>query len=933
MHASITAIHHRTPTLSIVDPRGLPVRSVDYWREDEKLAAQARVNRVAYDVGGRPVKQWDPRLWVLQAEDPLTPANMTRVHSLSDDVVSLLSVDAGLQVSLAGTGNQVLQRWDTRGTRSDIEYDDQLRPVAMFEQQGTAPRSCVERLQYGGSEPGNQAVNLCGQLTRHDSPGGTVVFESFAITRQCTRHIQHFTKDPVAADWPEPIADRQQLLEPGEGAISTWNYGPQGNVLEKTDARHNSQVFAFTLDGLLRDSALKLAGKLTWQTLVSEIEYSADGRIIREVAGNHVETELFYGAADGLLIERRAFSNHSGLLQHLFYDYDRMGNVLSIEDKALAVRYFNNQRIEPISCFNYDSLYQLIGASGWEAGSANQGPASTGRTDPAALSNYQQSFSYDESGNLLKLTHIGAQSPGRELKAARYSNRCLPWRNGVPPTEEAIAAAFDANGNSLMLDQGRSMTWDLRNQLQSVSPVERDSGRNDVESYLYDGGGQRVRKTRSLQTNARTMMAGVRYLPGLDIRSHSGTGEVLQVITATGGLNSVRVLHWETTPPTGVANDQYRYSLVDHLNSCTLELADDARIISREGYYAFGETAWFAGQNEAEVSYKTVRYSGKERDATGLYYYGFRYYIGWLQRWVNPDPARDIDGLNLYRMVRNNPVGLIDRDGLAPDPKDKQPNRISALTALFNSTSVAGPPSPRPSSTSRAATPRATAPQLPARPAQAPLITPATKAAAPGRPPPIKLPTADLSARVLPAYASGYVEVGTHSLMVSKTGSIVVFRGDDRPDHVIRNAGGFYPRDNRGSAIQQDFRRAVQTDGLNAHAQAHVRALNPGYVSTGLDEDSGGYSDTRGFLYRMEIPDLQERGVNDQTLGLSSPYSFTPKKQLDTRFFMNASTLEQATLASMIPPKTHEMTFITPIPNAYIVAYRAAKSSQWVPFH
>ncbi|RLU09816.1 hypothetical protein CS078_12800 [Pseudomonas prosekii] len=169
--------------------------------------------------------------------------------------------------------------------------------------------------------------------------------------------------------------------------------------------------------------------------------------------------------------------------------------------------------------------------------------------------------------------------------------------------------------------------------------------------------------------------------------------------------------------------------------------------------------------------------------------------------------------------------------------------------------------------------------------------------------------------------------------MVSKTGSIVVFRGDDRPDHVIRNAGGFYPRDNRGSAIQQDFRRAVQTDGLNAHAQDHVRALNPGYVSTGLDEDSGGYSDTRGFLYRMEIPDLQERGVNDQTLGLSSPYSFTPKKQLDTRFFMNASTLEQATLASMIPPKTHEMTFITPIPNAYIVAYRAAKSSQWVPFH
>ncbi|WP_439877034.1 RHS repeat domain-containing protein [Pseudomonas prosekii] len=662
MHASITTTHYRTPTLSVVDPRGLPVRSVDYWREDEKLAAQARVNRVAYDLGGRPVKQWDPRLWALQAEDPLTPANMTSVHSLSDHVVSLLSVDAGLHISLPGTGNQVVQRWDSRGTRNDIEYDDQLRPVAMFQQQDTTPRSCVERLEYGGSEPGNQAVNLCGQLTRHDSPGGTVLFESFAITRQCTRHVQHFTQEPVVADWPEPIADRQKLLEPGEGALSTWRYGPQGNVLEKTDARHNCQAFAFTVDGLLRDSALKLSGKLTWQTLVSEIEYSADGRIIREVAGNHVETKLSYGAADGLLIERRAFSNHSGLLQHLFYEYDRMGNVLSIEDKALEVRYFNNQRIEPISCFNYDSLYQLIGASGWEAGSANQGPNSAGRMDPAALSNYQQSFSYDESGNLLKLTHVGAQSPGRELKAARYSNRCLPWRNGVPPTEEEIAAAFDANGNLLMLEHGRYMTWDLRNQLQSVSPVERDSGANDREIYLYDGGGQRVRKLRVLQTKSRTVQAQVRYLQGLELRTNSGTAEALQVITAQAGLNTVRVLHWESEPPSG-ANDAFCYHLVDHLQSCTVELDENAQIIAREVFYPFGETAWYAGADAIKVSYQTIRYSGKERDATGLYYYGLRFYIPWLQRWASPDPAGQIDGLNLYQMVGNNPVTFFDEWG------------------------------------------------------------------------------------------------------------------------------------------------------------------------------------------------------------------------------------------------------------------------------
>ncbi|PFN94771.1 type IV secretion protein Rhs, partial [Bacillus sp. AFS076308] len=133
-----------------------------------------------------------------------------------------------------------------------------------------------------------------------------------------------------------------------------------------------------------------------------------------------------------------------------------------------------------------------------------------------------------------------------------YSNLCLPWRNGVPPTEEQITTAFDAKGNLLELDQGRFLTWDLRNQLQSVSPVERDSGRNDVESYLYDGGGQRVRKIRSLQTHARTVIAEVRYLPGLELRTDSGTGERLEVITAQAGLNSVRVLHWESDPPPGI---------------------------------------------------------------------------------------------------------------------------------------------------------------------------------------------------------------------------------------------------------------------------------------------------------------------------------------------------------------------------------------------
>ncbi|WP_414878232.1 RHS repeat-associated core domain-containing protein, partial [Pseudomonas sp. IT-P100] len=151
-----------------------------------------------------------------------------------------------------------------------------------------------------------------------------------------------------------------------------------------------------------------------------------------------------------------------------------------------------------------------------------------------------------------------------------------------------------------------------------------------------------------------------RYLPGLEIRSHSGTGEILHVIIASAGSNSVQVLHWVPTPPDQMTQDQVRYTLNDHLKSSTLELDQNAGLISQEWYYPFGGTALWAGRDETEAKYKTIRYSGKERDATGLYYYGFRYYAPWLQHWINPDPAGPVDGLNYYCMVSNNPTTFLD---------------------------------------------------------------------------------------------------------------------------------------------------------------------------------------------------------------------------------------------------------------------------------
>ncbi|WP_347900508.1 RHS repeat-associated core domain-containing protein [Pseudomonas purpurea] len=661
-------VHTATPTLSVLDPRGLAVRAVQFHRRQANEPLESRVTHQRYDSAGRPVASRDPRLFAMAQADESVPANLSQTFSLSSLPLATHSVDSGWQTMLQGAAGQTLERWDSRGSHSLTECDALLRPVAVHERGEDVAEHTLERFSYAGADADSAAHNLCGQLIRHDDPAGTLHLHDLGLGGAVLKQTRHFLRDSAPPDWPSEVPARNTLLEPGDGA-TTWNTcAPTNEPLSQTDALGNLQAFAHTVAGELKNTRLKLAGSgQVEQVLVSNIHYNALGQVESENAGNGVITRHRYDPADGRLTRLSAHKTDGSPLQDLAYRYDPVGNVLSIEESEQSIRYFKNQRVAPITTYHYNTLYQLIKATGREASTGLGGPALPGLQPlPAApnqIANYTQTYHYDPAGNLLELEHLGAQRHGRTLTRARNSNRCLPNQDDRPPTEDELAAGFDANGNLHALQPGQHLSWDLRNQLQQVRPVIRDNAEDDHERYVYDGGGQRVRKVRTSQTHARTLISEVRYLPGLEIRTHGGTGEILQVISATAGRNSVRVLHWVAGQPDDIPNDQLRYSLNDHLGSSTLELDQQANLISQESYYPFGGTAWWAGRNATEAKYKTVRYSGKERDATGLYYYGFRYYAPWLQRWINPDPAGYVDGMNLYRMTRNNPVCFLDDDG------------------------------------------------------------------------------------------------------------------------------------------------------------------------------------------------------------------------------------------------------------------------------
>jgi RHS repeat-associated protein len=412
--------------------------------------------------------------------------------------------------------------------------------------------------------------------------------------------------------------------------------------------------------------------------------HSLSGQVLRQQgvdAGQHVQLSDIAG---GLLWQQGArgqFKRCSYDALHrlsTLHEQDSPSAPERIADAAQPVRYHHNQRVVPANDYQYDALYQLTCATGREnAGAAAQGPGLPVpqvplSVDPNAFSTYTRRYNYDRGANLLRIRHQGAQDYTLDMLVAPTSNRAVQQTGHLTPGD--VDGHFDAAGNLLQLAPGQALRWDGRNQLQGVAQVLRHNALDDAETYQYDGGGQRLRKTTLSHTRGTVRSAQVLYLPGLELRvtqreqgGTSSTVEELHVISAGGaGRQQVRVLHWEAGQPADIPNDQLRGSLDNQIGSSLLELDQQAEILTLEEYFPFGGTAVWSGKTVSETKYKFVRYSGQERDATGLYYYGFRYYAPWLGRWLNPDPAGTVDGLNLFRMVRNKPVTLLDNDGLMP---------------------------------------------------------------------------------------------------------------------------------------------------------------------------------------------------------------------------------------------------------------------------
>jgi RHS repeat-associated protein len=218
------------------------------------------------------------------------------------------------------------------------------------------------------------------------------------------------------------------------------------------------------------------------------------------------------------------------------------------------------------------------------------------------------------------------------------------------------------------------MRWNYLDRLEATARQVVNNGSPETTYYVYDAGGQRVRKVTERQAAAGATPARMKerlYLGGFEIyREYDAVGGIdleRETLHVMDGQRRIALVETRSQGDDGSPVQLIRYQLGNHLGSASVELDEAGRVISYEEYYPYGSASYQAMDAGINAAAKRYRYTGKERDEeTGLAYHRSRYYAAWLGRWCSADPAGIAGGLNRYAYASNNPLRLYDPSGKWP---------------------------------------------------------------------------------------------------------------------------------------------------------------------------------------------------------------------------------------------------------------------------
>ncbi|MDP3896661.1 MAG: RHS repeat-associated core domain-containing protein, partial [Mesorhizobium sp.] len=409
-----------------------------------------------------------------------------------------------------------------------------------------------------------------------------------------------------------------------------------GRITKSVDPGGMTSIFGLGPDSNLISAAIQLPGAAAPESVIERVLYSPEGRMKRIEYRAGASTDLIYNPETMFLESIKTAVRVDGQalpLQDLDMVFNELGSINRITDNAAATA----AHVDRSGAFEYDFKNQLV---------RYQRYGEDARFAYAPAGSFSRNDEFESAARL-------APAAGASTGLIPVGTAALPYEfdgfGQLSKSPTVLAAVFDAHG------------W-LIKATTETSEV----------AYGYDHTGRRVYQQISSRQNPGQATL---YLYPMQSFSVGPTGE--ESFTFVGDQRLVRLEH---------ATGDWFYYLKDHLSSSDFVMNKDGVPVEQMLYRAFGtehtpeqlSPAWAthvqenAGLLPKEKTHH--RFTGQYLDdATGLYYYGLRYYDPKLGRFVSPDPLylgdpkrceTNVIGCNLFAYANNNPMAFIDPTGL-----------------------------------------------------------------------------------------------------------------------------------------------------------------------------------------------------------------------------------------------------------------------------
>jgi len=528
---------------------------------------------------------------------------------------------------------------DQRGVVHELEYDSAGRLSKDKITNVTLPSGvdgAVRRIETGYDDAGRIEY-----VTSYDAAtGGSIVNQVQYVYNdyQLVSEIKQDHDGAVDGSTPSISFNYVDGASGGEAAYVRLD------SIDYPDGRTIYYIYPSSGIGDALNRLEAIADDSSGTTRFVEYEYIGESRVVTktypDVSGDVI---LSYGASgtyDGWdrfsrIIEQEWIDGTTptpAVLDHYTYEYDNNSN-RTLRDNELHSSLDED--------YTYDDLNRLIDVD-------RNGAA-------------YQDWSLDSLGNWESFTDSG----GTETRTHNDANEIT----GI--TDGGVAPTYDAAGNMISgpnpanPSERLHYTYDAWNRLVEVQDDDGGNPDTTLVEFEYDGRNFRIEKT------AGGILEAYYYNDKQQVVETRKDGDVdpLEQFVWDPNSTDMPVVFFRDSNTDGTIDNTLYYTTDANGNVTALIDASTGNVVERYHYDPYGKALIYDANwnTRSSSSYDNpYTFTGRRLDTeSGLYYFRARYYDPELGRFINRDPAKYIDGQNLYQYVQGGAPNATDPTGLA----------------------------------------------------------------------------------------------------------------------------------------------------------------------------------------------------------------------------------------------------------------------------